>query len=333
MRPKSPQRVEAERLCRQFPESPSRTLARTLAKSHNITVDQARELVRACRGNHGTKSRQSKSFDKSLQRPNQPAGWKPKMPESLAEPWEEFKLGNGIDVAVLSDIHIPYHSPVALESAVAFCKKRKPNVLLINGDLADFYSISRHQKDPSKRDLENEITLVREGLEWLRSEFGKKCRIVLKLGNHEERWQHWLWNCAPEISNSPRMTVSEWIDAPKYGIEVVTDQRPVMCGRLTVLHGHELGKSTFSPVNTARGTFMRTLSTMLVGHSHRTSQHSEPDFRHLETCCWSAGCLCGLTPDYAKINKWNYGFAFIQVDPAGEFHVENMRLSVDGKVW
>jgi predicted phosphodiesterase len=254
------------------------------------------------------------------------------MPESLAEPWEDFPLGNGIKVAVLSDIHIPYHSPIALSAAVAYCKKRKPDVLLINGDLADFYTISRHQKDPSKRDLEQEITLVREGLAWLRHEFGKRCRIVLKLGNHEERWQHWLWNAAPEISSSARMNVSEWIDAPKYGVEVVADQRPIMCGRLTVMHGHELPRGA-AAVNTARGVFLRAMSTMLVGHSHRTSQHSEPDWRHLETCCWSAGALCDLTPEYARIQKWNYGFAMVGVDDDGGFHVENLRMSLDGQVW
>ena len=321
-------REEAIRLCKKHPEAPSRQIARMLADSHNVTVESARMNVRRARGNAGVKAR--KFAD--VPRENQPAGWKPAMPESLAEPWLDFDLGNSINVAVLSDIHIPYHSPIAFSSAVAYCKKRKPNVLLINGDLADFYSISRHQKNPSMRDLEQEITLVREGLAWLRHEFGKKCRIVLKLGNHEERWQHWLWNCAPEISNSSRMDVREWIDADKYGVEVVGDRRPVQCGKLTVFHGHELPFGA-NAVNTARGTFLRALSTMLVGHSHRTSQHSEPNYRHVETCCWSIGCLADLYPDYAKINKWNHGFAIVNVDITGEFHVENMRMSLDGKVW
>lgn len=325
---KSPQRIEAERLCKQFPDTASRTLAKKLAASHRITIEHARDAIRAARGNKGTAIRHSATQP----RPNGVAGAKPAMPPSIAEPWLPLDLGKGIKVAVLSDVHIPYHSAVALQAAVTYCKKRKPDVLLLNGDFADFYSISRHQKDPSKRDFKQEIEAIHAGLGWLRSEF-KNCRIVFKAGNHEERWQHWLWNQAPEISDFDRMTLKEWLDADEYGIEVVTDQRPIMAGRLPIMHGHEIGKGISAPVNAARGLFLRTNSTMLVGHGHRTSHHVEPDYKHIETSCWSTGCLCDLTPAYARINKWNYGFAMTEVDSTGGFHVENLRISLDGEIW
>ena len=324
---KSPQRLEAERICKLFPNSDSRTLAKRLADSHKCTVEAARSLIRVCRGNHGKKP------GATSPRPNGKAGKLPEMPPSISEPWLPFDLGNEIKVAILSDIHIPYHSEIALKAAVDYCKKRKPDVLLLNGDLADFYSISRHQKDPSKRDFKHEISAAQSGLAWLRGQF-PKARIVLKAGNHEERWQHWLWNCAPEISDFERMTLAQWIDADKYGVEVVADQRPVMCGKLPILHGHELGKGgVAAPVNPARGLFLRTISTMLIGHGHRTSQHVEPDIWHLDTACWSTGCLCGLNPEYARVNKWNHGFACVDVDGRGEFHVDNMRVSGEGEIW
>lgn len=325
---KSPCRLAAEKLCAKFPDTPSRTLAKKLAATHQITVESARSFVRKVRGNVGAAERKAATSP----RDNQPAGWKPEMPPSLAEPWLPFDLGNDIRVAVLSDLHIPYHSTVAVQAAVTHCKKKKPQVLLLNGDIADFYSISRHQKDPSKRDLEQEITAVREGLAWLRYEFGKKCRIVMKIGNHEERWQHWLWNAAPEISNSPRMAVADWIDAEKHGVEVVGDKRPVMLGNLPVLHGHEL-QSGANVVNPARGAFMRTLSTILVGHSHRSSHHIEPNMWHVQTSCWSVGCLCELNPDYARVNRWNHGGAFVEVDTTGEYHVDNFRIGPAAEIW
>lgn len=325
---KSPQRIEAERLCQEFTGTASRTLAKRLSDSHQITLEQARTIIRSVRGNHGEKSKKTATSP----RPNGHAGTKPTLPPSIADPWKPFELGNGIKVAILSDLHVPYHSEVAVPSAVKYCVSRSPGVVLINGDLADFYSISRHQKDPSKRDFKAEVTAVQKTLEWIRSEF-PEARIVLKAGNHEERWQHWLWNCAPEISNFERMTLEQWIDAPEHGIEVVTDQRPVMCGRLPVMHGHEIGKGISAPVNAARGLFLRTTSTMLQSHCHRTSQHVEPDWRHLDTATWSIGCLCDMNPEYARINKWNHGFGFVTVDDAGEFHVENLRLSVSGDLW
>jgi len=112
----------------------------------------------------------------------------------------------------------------------------------------------------------------------------------------------------------------------------VEDQRPVMAGKLPILHGHELPKGVSAPVNPARGAFMRTLSTVLVGHSHRSSGHAESDMWHDETFCWSTGCLCDLTPEYARINRWNWGFALATVHDDESFDVENLRITADGKV-
>jgi predicted phosphodiesterase len=327
--PKSPLRLAAEKLCAAFTGAATQVLARRLADEMSVTVENARTMVRKVRGNHGKLHRESATSPK----PNGTSGAvRPSMPRSIAEPWLPFDLGSGIKVAVLSDIHIPYHSEIAFQAAVKYCKKRKPDVVLLNGDFVDFYTISRHQKDPSKRDFKGEVVLAQAGLSWIRSQF-PKARIVLKAGNHEERWQHWLWDKAPEICNFDRMTLSEWLDCPEYGIEVVQDQRPIMAGRLPIMHGHETGKGISAPVNAARGLFLRTNSTMLVGHGHRTSQHVEPDWKHIETACWSTGCLCDMNPPYAVINKWNHGFAFIPVDASGGWHVDNLRLSPEGDAW
>jgi predicted phosphodiesterase len=105
-----------------------------------------------------------------------------------------------------------------------------------------------------------------------------------------------------------------------------------MLGKLPVLHGHELPKGMAAPVNVARGAFLRTLSTVLVGHSHRTSNHAESDMWHHETACWSTGCLCDLRPEYAKFNRWNWGFAMATIHKGGAFDVNNYRVMSDGTV-
>ena len=45
--------------------------------------------------------------------------------------------------------------------------------------------------------------------------------------------------------------------------------------------------------------------------------------------CWSVGCLCGLSPDHAVLNKWCHGRAFIEVERGGFFHVDNRKI-IDG---
>ena len=87
-----------------------------------------------------------------------------------------------------------------------------------------------------------------------------------------------------------------------------------------------------NPVNPARGMFLRTNSTTLTGHQHRPSSHTDPDMYHSETTCWSQGCLCTLSPRYARINKWRQGYAVVEVDKSGEFNVHNYALGGDYKV-
>ena len=329
---KSAGRLHAEELCKKYPDHSNIGLAKKLRADYPecfSSVDGARGVVRLIRGVNGGRDRKLATQPRAKGK----AGQVPKMPPSLADSWKPFDLGSGIRVGVISDTHIPYHSEVAFEAAVKNLKERNPDVLLLNGDIGDFYKISRWQRDPAKRSFGEERKLVIEGLAWLRSEFGKKCRFVYKLGNHEERWNHFVWNQCPEIYDLPQMQIDTLLEFSKYGIELVEDQRPVLAGKLPIFHGHELGRGGIaSPVNPARGAFLRTHHTVLVGHSHQTSGHADTNLWHDETFVWSTGCLCDLTPEYARVNRWNHGFAFVEVSQDGNFNVQNLRVSRDGKV-
>ena len=327
MSQKSPARLAAEKLCRKFPDTASRTLAKRIAAEQKISIECARTIVRTIRGTKGEKHRK-KTADKSLFQPKRQAGTKPQLPPSLAKKWEPFELGTGITVGILSDVHIPYHDEAALAAAVAYLKKRKPDVLLLNGDFADFYTISRYTKNPKKRNFKREVKLLREGLSWLRSQFASS-RIVYKLGNHDERWDHWLWNHAPEISDLPQVRLPSILGAKKHGIEFVGDGRPVMAGKLAVFHGHELSGGPFVPAMPARSAFLRTTASVMVGHHHRTSTHTQPNWKHEEIVCWSVGCLADLNPEYSRVNAHNHGFAEIDVAADGQFSVHNLRLNSD----
>lgn len=322
---------KARQLARKFPDAPSRTLARRLVKETNgaITLEQARARIR---GQFGVKGKSYRSQAKAVSpRAPRKAGEIYSMPPSMAEPWTPHVMNVLGPIGILSDVHVPYHSEIAVAAAVGFLKDRELSGLLLNGDIADFYAISRYMKDPAHRDFKGELEAVRRFIEWIRSEF-PGIPIVYKAGNHEERWTHWLWQHAAEISDDPRMSLTAWLDLDKHDVTWVEDQRPVMLGKLPVLHGHELPKGMAAPVNVARGAFLRTLSTCLVGHSHRTSNHAESDMWHHEVGCWSTGCLCDLRPDYARINRWNHGFAVVTVHKGGTFDTNNYRVMSDGTV-
>ena len=122
-------------LIKQHPDAPARTLARRLVHETNnaLTLEQARSRVRHQLGQCGVRSRKSPQCKRAARK----AGAVPKMPASQAAPWTQHELGVTGTVGILSDIHVPYHSEVALAAAVDYLQTIGIDCLLLNGDVAD----------------------------------------------------------------------------------------------------------------------------------------------------------------------------------------------------
>jgi predicted phosphodiesterase len=320
-------------LCRRFPDAANRTLAKRLNDEHPAifpTIERARNAVRYCRGAIGDENRKQ-TKDRDTVRPLRKAGELPPLPKSEEETWEPFII-EGRKNLILSDLHVRFHSVKALRAALKFGDEWNPDSIFINGDFYDFYQLSRFEKDPTIASVASELLTGKKTLAHIRQRF-PKANLYFKLGNHDERWAKYIHLVAPQLSDVEEITKG-WEAAsgiPQNRITVIGGKRPVMFGKLPVLHGHEL-TSSGSAVNPARGAFMRTHHTLLVSHSHRTSGHAESNMWHDETFVWSIGCLCGLTPAYAPVNKWNWGFAAVTVRRGGDFDVMNMRISKHGQV-
>ena len=329
--PKSEARQIAIELCRKHPEHAARGLARMLQERLNgaVTLEAARRMIRECFGSVGKDRIKRADVPREKRKPGQRKlmEW---IPPSQSEEWKPIALA-GKRLGIISDIHVPYHDERALRASLVHLKASRIDHLLINGDLCDFYSISRFQRKPSKRNFKNELTQIRAFLHGLRKEF-RNIPITLKKGNHEARWDHWLWEHAPEIAESDEMDLRTWLHCEQLDIATVHDLDLMEFGRLPILHGHELGKGIAAPVNPARGAYLRAKHTILVGHHHRTSSHCESNL-YLDECqVWSMGCLCDLRPDYHKYGNSNHGFAMAERDKAGEFSVQNFRISKAGNV-
>jgi predicted phosphodiesterase len=327
--PQKPESIaaKARQLCREFPDTPTRTLAKRLYKENPIRItnlEAARKAVLAARGANG--KRALYMADPASVRPKGKAGWKPECPPSISEPWTPVEIDGPARVLFMSDMHVPFHDANAIEAAVAHGRKLKPTHVVLLGDICDFFTISRWERDPKHRNLKLELDTTKDLLSWLRGQF-PKARIIYKLGNHEERWDIFIWNKCVELWNVENVQLHNLLDFEKFGIERVDDS-PIMAGKLPALHGHELGRSGIAnPVNQARGAFLRTLHTVLVGHGHRTSSHAEGDMFNKEIMCWSLGCLCSLNPRWLRINRWNWGNAFVEVAKDNQFDMQNFRIN------
>ena len=196
-RPRSPARDIAEQVCREMPDVGSLTIGKRLRaeySAHFSSVESARSMVRLIRGNMGNAKRRLATQPQ----PNTAAGVAPKLPPSQADSWKRFDIDGPARILSLSDCHIPYHSTEAIEAAVKFGQGFGPSVVLLNGDWCDFYNVSRWQKDPSKRSFVDELEQCERSFEWLRSKF-PQARILLKYGNHEDRYDAFILQRAPEF--------------------------------------------------------------------------------------------------------------------------------------
>lgn len=314
-----------------FPNTPSLTLAKKIYKENKESfksVDLVRSAIRRHRGQFGDWSRKhikDKTFFKEAGERNPFT-----MPESHAESFEPFIISQS-KILILSDLHFPYQNNEAIELAIAYGKRKGVNTILINGDMLDMPQHSRHERDWRNRSTKHEFDCVRQFLNYLRQEFPTQ-RIIFKQGNHDERWEKWLYVKAPEIFDDEYFHLPQRLGFLDLRIEEVKDKRPIKIGKLTVLHGHELSGGS-GGVNPARATFLKTLDSVLVGHYHKTSQHTEASMYGDIYSVNSVGCLCGMNPQYMPINKWNLGFAYVEHEiKSGDYELHNLKI-INGKVY
>jgi predicted phosphodiesterase len=226
---------------------------------------------------------------------------------------------------VLSDTHLPYHDKATIESALKWAKQNRAAGVLLNGDLLDSHEVSDFDKDPTAMRYTDEIEIGKRFLTWVREQL-PKARIVFKAGNHEDRLERYIVRRAPAIWGLEGLNLQSLLHLDDLDIEYVGDKRVIRLGKLNVLHGHEYKGSIIGPVNPARGIFLKARSVVLCGHWHQTSEHHEKDIRGEPQAAWSVGCACHLSPQYAPLNRWNHGWASVDVAKDGSFAVTNRRL-------
>lgn len=310
---------------------PALTLARKIYNENNKvfnSIDHVRDIIRYYRNAMGSSNRQRLSNHDFIDYvPYNPF----RLPESDAEEFYPFLFpSHANNVLCLYDVHVPYQDNAALTAALEYGLKNNVNALFFGGDFIDCHKVSKFCPDPRKRDIKGEIEHGKEILEEIRKAFPKAYMFYLE-GNHEDRLQSYLMLKAPELFNLDVFKLSELMEFDRLKIEKQTVyKQTVKMGGLNVVHGHELGSSVISPVNIARGLFLRAKTSTICGHHHQVSEHTEQNLNGKITTCWSVGTLGELHPAYLPNNKWSHGFAHIQWD-GEDFSVKNYRI-LNGKI-
>jgi len=311
---------------RRFFHLPNQTIAKYILSTHGPLFDgdleKIRSYVRRIVGKQGNNKRES-ALDKSLFRDTITT-----IPKTWREVRTPYRLPIGLGL-VLSDIHIPFHEPDAVEAAVQAGQAEKVDWVFLNGDIQDCAAVSFWPQ--RKRDMNGEIEMVIDFFDWLRNQFPNK-PIIYKPGNHEYRLPRYYMSKAPELAGTPYEAMETVLGFEERKITFLDYFQLVYAGKLPIIHGHEV-HGISNAVNAARGLFLKTKTFSACSHCHSTSESSEKTIGGKLLTTWSFGCLCDLNPDYCAYgNRWNHGFALINVEKDGFFEVVNRRILSGGKV-
>lgn len=340
----------AREIVTKFPGVSKKELGKLLVKAHPKlygTAEEARTYVRTATGANGKLKRKDHPIKVPLELAYNP--YQLEKEEHNRHVNHVLRPTKDTVIGLLSDLHLPYQHNQALTVALDHCRRIKVTHLVLNGDVLDAYELSRFEKDPAKRDFKAELYAVRRFLEVLVAKF-PKTKIIFKEGNHEARVVRFMKQRAPELLgfevfnlrnllglNTGSLLVDDRGDhLPALPIDHVPDHRLIECGKLMIIHGHEFGQAIFSPVNPARGFFLKAKTNVIGGHHHQVSSHSENRLDGDQIVAYSTGHLADEHPEYRPINNWSLGFATIRFRETKKgqtnFIVHNHKV-IDGEIY
>lgn len=179
-----------------------------------------------------------------------------------------------IRVASISDIHVPYTDYDRLDWAVSVAAREKPTHFVLNGDLLDCTGISTHGSE-HKHSLEDEIHEGADVLKTIRLAMPRTCKLILRLGNHEQR----INREAGEVSPYLRSMISNWATINdeyrrwSVGEYEKTRKGVTLIGPFAFTHGHRVGGNSDDVEAIEIADILQRRGIVVVrGHTHRVVQ-------------------------------------------------------------
>lgn len=230
-------------------------------------------------------------------------------------------------VVSLSDLHVPYHDVTVVESAIRLVKKLKPHTVVLNGDVADFFQLSRFNYAMERIDhLQEEIdeaNLIRAAVR----KAAPNARILENEGNHDSRIITYTQKNARALTSLRALEPERLFNWNELEIRGFPGAGFRLRKNFLVKHGTLVRGEAGA---TAKAELLQAGVSGVSGHTHRLATYRRAGY---DTRQWTEqGCLCRLDPDYVVGSpNWTHGLLVGQFSTRSEsFLVEEVQ-AVDGR--
>lgn len=217
--------------------------------------------------------------------------------------------------AIVGDTQVPFHDPAAVELATRVIAAVKPDHLVYNGDMIDFWSISKHQ--PSRHEILGAVSLQEEidrtiaVQDKLASGLDKRARLHCIDGNHENRLEK-FFGVGPQtvLGSLKALRMEEVFSYKERGF---TSYHPYGEGiwitdNLFVYHGQFVSPL---PGVSVKKEIDAIGASVIMNHVHRRSdirfRQGEHEWRGIEN-----GCLCQLASTYSTMTNWAHALTIVR---------------------
>lgn len=289
---------------------PNRTIARMVQEEYPLlfpTIENARKIVRLVTGANGDKTRKAFSDPEKTKYFDLDQWYSAYTDENQV--WRtQFQIPIFDKLNIIADIHSVFVSKDALSTFFEKCENRE--ALLINGDLLDSQSLTRHIKNKNMHRYDEEIEMVMQFLDYLKSEFD---HVYFKEGNHDYWLERYIANRAPELGKLKGVDLAEILQLAGKGIHHIHNLQPIEYGDITICHGHEF-PSGFSVPNRPAMSYLRKYLhhkrekvKLICSHVHQADQAVEKTYDGQYHYAWTTPAMCLKAAEYARFTRWDNG--------------------------
>lgn len=236
--------------------------------------------------------------------------------------------------AVVGDTQCPFHDPAAVELASQIIAEFEPDHIVYNGDMIDFWSLSRHMNKRHEvlksLSLQDEIDITIQIQDKLSKGAPEAKRHQID-GNHEDRLETFLGTGTPSILGSLKsLHMEEVFQYEKRGF---ASYHPYGEGiwitdNLFTYHGNYVGTL---PGDSVKKEIQAMGASVIMNHVHRVAnlrfKQGNSEHRGIEN-----GCLCQIAPGWKPMTNWGHALTLVTVIDKKHWFAEVVDIIRDEKV-